>query len=277
MPKVLHTNNTGKEVRMIVGIWGNDKTGKSSLALSFPKPMLYMEFDLGGFERAKQGRPQIRKDFEEGLITYKTYMVPLQGIPDNVTFKPSKVITGMKEFWYSFLQDYIGFLDAKNGIVTGIIDTGTLLWETIATAFLQEKQEQQLDAHGNLIDTRKELRTSLLPIEYREPNIRMRGLLYQARVHNKNLILTHHSRDVYASRPNPRTGAFEEVKTDQKERAGFASLGDSTDWMLHTYMEGGVFKCKVCEESVPPTLVGTVIDNPTYDKIKLMVDKVNGA
>ena len=261
---------------MIVGIWGNDKTGKTSLALSFPKPMLYMELDLGGFDRAA---PRFKAEVDEGLITHKEYSVPFQGdfgVGDTPTFKPSKIITGMKEFWYSFLQDYIGFLNKDNGIATGVIDTGTLLWETICTAFLQEKQELQLDENGNVVGG-KELRTSLLPIEYREPNIRMRGLLYQARVHKKNLVLTHHSRDVYASRPNPKTGGYEEVRTDQKERAGFNSLGDSTDLMLHTYMENGTFMCNVCEESVPPTLVGTVIDNPTYDKIQNIVSKVNGA
>jgi len=257
---------------MIAGIWGNDKTGKTSLALSFPKPMHYMEFDLGGYDRAKH---RFKKEIEGGLITHKAYIVPFQGDFSEVTFKPSKIITGMKEFWYSFLQDYIGFLNANNGIATGVLDTGTLLWESICTAFLQEKQELQIDKNGNVIGGR-ELRTSLLPIEYREPNIRMRGLIYQARVHGKNLILTHHSRDVYATRPNPKTGAYEEVRTDQKERAGFNSLGDSTDLMLHTYLEGGVFKCRVCDESTPPSLIGTIIDNPTYDMIQLMITKLNG-
>ncbi len=257
---------------MIVGIWGNDKTGKTSLALSFPKPIYFMEFDLGGFDRAKY---RFKPHIESGEITYQKYVVPLQGIPGEVTFRPSKIITGVKEFWYEFLQDYIGFLNRDNGIVTGVIDTGTLLWETICTAYLQEKQELQLDAKGNVIGN-KELRTSLMPIEYREPNIRMRGLLYQARVHEKNLILTHHSRDTYASRPNPKTGVFEEVRTDQKERAGFNSLGDSTDLMLNTFRENGVFKCRVCDESIPPSLVGTVIDNPSWDKVHDMMEVLNG-
>ncbi len=36
----------------IVGIWGEDKTGKTTLALTFPKPMKVMEIDIGGFTRA---------------------------------------------------------------------------------------------------------------------------------------------------------------------------------------------------------------------------------
>ena len=88
---------------IVCGIWGNDKTGKTSVALSFPKPMLYMEFDLGGYDRAKygyNGMSMVPKDMEaKGDIIIKQYVVPMQGIIMGATVRPSKIITGVKGLW----------------------------------------------------------------------------------------------------------------------------------------------------------------------------------
>lgn len=253
---------------MIVGIWGNDKSGKTSLALTFPKPLTHFEFDLGGFDRAKW-----RFANDMGGITRKTYIMPFQVQMDGVSFKQSKMVVGMRELYYQFLSDYIGFInDPKQG--SGVIDTATLLWEITYLAYLQEKQENQLDTNGNLLPGEGRLRERLLPIEYKEPNIRMRGILYQAKAAGKNLILTHHSRDVYKGMINSKTGAVEEVKTGDKERSGFNSLGDSTDLMLHTYLNSSGFNCKVCEESAPRALVGISLEVPTYQMLVELMESM---
>lgn len=243
---------------LVVGIWGDDKTGKSSVALTFPKPMQYMEFDLGGYDRAKWR-------FDCSGIAYKAYTVPLQGSVMGATVRPSKIITGVEELWYEFLQDYIAFLSNKE-MVTGVFDTGTLLWEIICSAYLQEKQELQLNAKGENTSG-KELRVSLLPIEYREPNIRMRGLIYHARARGKILVIPHHSRDEYRPMPNPRTGLIEDAKTGRKERSGFGSLGDSTDWMLHTFKKGKEFRCRTEVGTVPDALMDMEFNEPSYEAI----------
>jgi len=264
---------------IVCGIWGNDKTGKSSLALTFPKPMLYMEFDLGGYDRAKYGYNGMGitpKDMEaSGDITIKQYVIPMQGIIAGPTVKPSKIITGVKELWYIYLGDFINVFLSSKEFVTGVIDTGTLLWETIHTAYLQEKQEIQLDPQGNPKPNEK-LRVSLQGVEYREPNIRMRGLVYHARVQGKNLVLTHHSRDEYKPMFNSTTGALVDTKTGKKERAGFGSLGDGTNWMIHTTRDKSGFHGLMDEGSVPDCVVGTVINNPTYDGIMAAVDMALG-
>ena len=215
---------------LVVGIWGNDKTGKSSLALSFPKPIQHFEFDLGGYDRAIK---RFKKERDAGLITTKPFIMPIQGNIDGVSIKESKIITGAKETWYKFLMAYLEFL--KGNMVTGIMDTGTLLYNLDCDAYLQEKQELQLPLRPDgMGQDGKSLRVILQPPEYREPNTRMRGLIYQAKAHGKNLVLTHHSRDEYKPMLNQRTGNIEETKTGAKERSGFASLGDGTDLMLHT-------------------------------------------
>jgi len=253
------------------GIWGEDKSGKSSLALTFPKPIQHFEFDLGGYDRAIW---RFKKDKDSDVITTKSFVMPIQGNVDEVTIKPSKIITGVKELWYQFLVEYLKFL--KDDIVTGIMDTGTLLWEMICTAYLQEKQEIQLDPNGNLLRSESRLRVSLLPIEYREPNIRMRGLIYQAKAHGKHLILAHHSRDEYKPMTDFKTGEIKDARTGARERSGFSSLGDSTDLMLHTYKKNGGFYCKVDEQSVPAALVGMEFENPSYDKIMDAIRMIQG-
>jgi len=253
------------------GIWGEDKSGKSSLALTFPKPIQHLEFDLGGYDRAKW---RFKKDTDGGFVTTKPFVVPMQGTIDEVTIKQSKIVTGVKELWYEFLVEYLRFL--KSEMVTGVIDTGTLLWETICTAYLQEKQEIQLDPNGNLLRSESRLRVSLLPIEYREPNIRMRGLIYQAKAHGKNLVLTHHSRDEYKPMTDFKTGEIKDSRTGERERSGFSSLGDSTDLMLHTYKQNGKFYCKVDEQSVPTALVGMEFEDPSYDKIAEAIRMIQG-
>lgn len=264
---------------IVCGIWGNDKTGKSSLALTFPKPMLYMEFDLGGYDRAKYGYNGMGitpRDLEaSGDIVIMQYVAPWQGIIDGATVRPSKIIIGIKELWYKFLGDYINKFLSDPKFVTGVFDTGTLLWEMDHTAYLQEKQEVQLDPQGNLKPNER-LRVSLKGVEYREPNIRMRGLVYHARVQGKNLVLTHHSRDEYKPMFNSTTGVLEDTKTGKRERAGFGSLGDGTDWMVHTTRDNDGFHGLMDEGSVPDCVVGTVINNPTYDGIMSAVDMALG-
>jgi len=239
--------------------------------LTFPKPIQHFEFDLGGYDRAIW---RFAEDRNEGLITTRPFVMPIQGTIDNVTVRQSKIITGVKELWYEFLIEYLRFLKDEDK-ATGIIDTGTLLWEVICTAYLQEKQELQLDSKGNVLPGEK-LRVNLLPIEYREPNIRMRGIIYQAKAHGKHLVLAHHARDEYKPMLNPKTGNVEDARSGKRERSGFSSLGDSADLMLHAYTDNGKFFCEVDSPSVPSPLVGMKFENPTYDGIMATIKMIRG-
>jgi len=262
---------------MIVGIWGEDKTGKTTLALTFPKPLAYMELDIGGFNRAKY---RFKEEIAGGNIITKykdrelSYAIPLQ---ISIQPKAARIIIGVKELWYKFLMDYLNLLQ-EPGITTIVVDTATLLWELICTGYIQEKQEVQLDSRGNLLPGER-LRISLIPIEYREPNIRMRGLIYQAKIHGKHLVMTHHARDSYKPAINPKTGAIEEIRSGEKERSGFAGLGDVADTIIHTYIikNSGelVPTCKIDLSELLP-LTGMVFPLPTYEKIITAMTMIRG-
>ena len=271
---------------MIFGIWGEDKTAKTTLALTFPKPMVYMEFDIGGFDRAIY---RFRSDYQSGLIRYEAYPMPMSFgklDPKNLQIRPSKLVVGMKELFYQWATKYIGHLQVAE-IASIVIDTFTLHYSITCDAYLQELQEKQLPlAPNGKGSDGKTLRTQLQQIEYREPNTRIRGVLYQAKSHHKHLVLVHHARDEYKPMPQ-RDGMVATSATGKRERAGFATLGDSADVIVRTYLQTDkvpdsnppttqvVPYCEVELAEVLP-LVGMKYREPSYDKITTNIKMLKG-
>lgn len=266
---------------MIFVLWGEDKSCKNTLALSFPKPLVDMEFDIGGFERSCRNLPHllIKDWYNQGLIKREQFIMPFQlGEIDPIKeiIRPSKIIVGMKELFYQFAVKFIGHLKDPN-IKTIFVDTGTLLYEVTCTGYLQEKQELQLplkpDGMGK--DGRP-LRVSLLPIEYREPYIRMRGFLYQAKAHGKHLVLTHHASDEYGL-IRLKDGTMGEGKTGKRVLHGWGQLGDGCDVLGHTYWSKAdskpYFNVELAEVK---ELEGMVIKEPTFDKIETTIKMLKG-
>ncbi len=276
---------------MIFGIWGPDKSCKTTLALSAPKPLVVMEFDIGGFERAKRNLPHlpIADWVRQGLIRYEAYPMPVQVgqlDPATMSVRPSKIIVGIKELFYRWLTAYLGHLRDTN-LASVVVDTSTLLYSITCDGYLQEKQEIQLDSRGNILPGEK-LRVQLTQLEYREPNNRMRGIIYNAKAAGKNLILTHHERDEYKLQPQ-KDGSLAQSPTGRKERAGFATLGDSADFIVHTYIKEEIQPvqpgqkptylrvpyCKVELASVQE-LVGMELATPTFDMIDRIAKMMRG-
>jgi len=250
--------------------------------MSFPKPLVDMEYDIGGFQRACRNMPNlpIKDWYTQGLIKLETYPIPFQiGKLDPVAniIRPSKIIVGMKELFYQFAGNYIRHLQNPD-IRTIVVDTGTLLYEVTCTGYLQEKQEIQMDANGNLLpsEVKKGLRVSLLPIEYREPYIRMRGFIYQAKAYNKNLVLTHHASDEYGLVRNSK-GEVVEGKTGKRVLHGWGQLGDGADVLGNTYWDKATkkpyFKVELAEVK---ELEDMVFEEPTYDKINTVIKMIRG-
>ena len=266
---------------MIFGLWGEDKSCKNTLALSFPKPLVDMEFDIGGFRRSCRNLPHlpIKDWYDAGQITVEQFVVPFQiGEIDavNKTIRPSKISVGMKELFYQFAAKYIQHLQDPN-ITTIMVDTGTLLYEITCTGYLQELQEKQgpVGANGKCADG-KYLRTSLLPIEYREPYIRMRGFIYQAKAHDKNLVLTHHASDEYGI-VRKSDGTFGNDKTGKRVMHGWTQIGDGVDVLGNTYWDSKEKKAKFkVELAEVKELEGMVFIDPTYEEINTVIKMIRG-
>jgi len=266
----------------IYGFWGEDKSTKSTLALSFPKPLVFMEFDIGGFARACRNLPHlpIKDWYDQGLIKYEAYPLPMtfgKFDPTKLEIRPSKLVVGMKELFYHWATEYVKHLQDPD-IASIVIDTATILKTVTDDCYLQELQEKQLplDPITGLGSDKKSLRTQLLQIEYKEPNSRTRGIYYNAKSHNKHLVLVHHARDEYKPMPQ-RDGSMANAPTGKRERSGFATLGDSADIIAYTYWDDKLKKpyCKI-ELAEVKELEGVVFETPTFQKIQSAIDMIKG-
>lgn len=203
---------------MIVAVWGDEKTAKTTLGLTFPKSIKHFDVDLG-FQRAA-GR--FKAEIEAGEIVTKRYPMPLQ---------MNSRLKGMRELWEEFQKDYYeAATDAK--WATLMVDSGTQLYELVRLAFLQEKQEAQLKRG---LKAGENLRESLLPVEYSEPFARLDAVYYAAKSVEKHLVVTHFSRDERMDRVNPVNGNIESVTTGKMELDGYKRTARQVDVVLYTY------------------------------------------
>jgi len=232
----------------IYALCGEEGTCKTTMALSFPKPLVHFDTDVGGFRRAAW-----RLSAEElAQIESKSYPKPIQieklkgqlGTPTTRIIVPKKV-EGMKELWQKFAQD---FVDAcmREDVCSLVVDSSTALWNICHQSHLQELQERQLSQHlkfkkGIPFDE-NDYREKLLPIEYGPANDKMRTVLHTARSFSKNLILTHYPTDEYGAIPDGK-GNVVEGKTGNIIMDGFKEtkkLSDMVMWLSvkETKVEG---------------------------------------
>ena len=133
-----------------------------------------------------------------------------------------------------------------------------------------------LRPNSNIGSDNKPLRTHLLPIEYRETYISMRGFAYQAKAHQKHLVVTHHASDEYGLVPGGG-GTLIEGKTGKRILHGWAQWGDSADVVGHTYWsktdKKPYFKVELAEVK---ELEDMEFDNPTYEKINNVIRMIRG-
>lgn len=261
---------------MIVSTWGEEGSGKSTVALTFPKPLFHMDLDLGGFERAiwrilkeaeKAGTPlrvrhcepkeDISKiNWSEYDIISKPYLAPVQmdklmgvGAEKAASVRFPRSVRGIKELWQEIVVDFVELCN-PNTVSTIITDSATQLWTICHTSLLQEKQEIYLSKPGKK-ESDDLFRERLQPMEF--PNDRMRSLIYTARAAGKNLVMTHYPKDVYKERVG--TNGIESYKSGEVEPDGFKHTVTLVDIVLWCWAE--VDKLKKLYD-------GT--DNPNYNK-----------
>jgi hypothetical protein len=220
----------------VVAICGDEGTGKSSMSLTFPKPLRHLDTDVGSFRRAAW-----RLDVED--VVSKSYPKPIQvdkllgnqGSASTRILTPKKV-EGMKELWQSIVMDFVAYC-TDDTVKTIVIDSFTSLWNTCHQAHLQELQEKQAVKFKTSNPSRQfdenDYRERLQPIEYGPANDRMRTLIHTARSYHKNLVLTHYPTDEYGTVPDGK-GGMVEGKTGIKIMDGFketVKLADLVVWL----------------------------------------------
>ena len=195
---------------------GPNKSGKTTAALSWPNPVLF-DFDL----RTEGVSPDVMSK----VIAHHRFGVPIS-IPKSGN-RPGvvKILQGWREQYDAFLIKYQEVLkDSKVDSI--VLDTATQMRQMVNQSYLQELQEARPDNP----------RERLIPIEYTEPNNRLRAIYNAARSADKNLILTHYEEEEYKDHIDSK-GDVHNVPTGKMLLAGFNKTEGIVDLVIRTTLE----------------------------------------
>lgn len=225
---------------LVVTVDGEEKHGKTSFGMTFPKPLLVLALDIGGVQRAEwrfqehMGKDIFVHEFSLPMQTENTLadiagLSKLKAMIGKTAAKTKPpIIKGTAELWYEFLTVYVSCLENEYtpegrtepvNFATLLVDTGTSMWQLCARGVLQEKQVRAA-ADGKY-------RERLQQIEYSEPNARMLAFLQAAREADKNLVMVQYLENQYGD----VLQSDGSVKTDVtgKRRNGWSHLDKYID------------------------------------------------
>jgi hypothetical protein len=266
----------------IASIVGEEGSCKSSMALSWPKPIFHFEFDIGGFDRAawryekefKILRLKADQDiptdcFDKYDIVSKPYPTPLditklmgqitegKRTDKAFTVRFPKKVEGMKELWQSIVTDFIPIVQMPR-LKTIIFDTSTVHYNIAHKTILQEFQERQLYNHKNDAQKRNlpfdenSFRERLQPTEYGFAYDKLRQIYQTASSYRKNSVSVHYPTDEYIKNPDATGSADKDIKSGNKKPDGWQELNKLADLIVwtsvkETNMAGQKFKLPICK------------------------------
>ena len=215
----------------LYGIYGPPGSTKSSIACSFPKPLVFYDFDRG-LHRARGGKLTVTDQgvaatyFDApGLITAKYPTIPIRSL----TTRYEK-LDGWRKAWGELVRGFAE--DCENpDIKTVVWDTATFEWKMCTECVLEELQQT------------KPGRKQLLQMEYGEPNSRQNTMLQAASIYRKNLVLVHHETDEYAPitmggrAVTDDDGNPKSAPTGKKIPDGFRYTIGKCDWVFYVKVE----------------------------------------
>ena len=257
--------------KLRMGLWGDVKTAKTSLAMTFPKPIFHVDLDqgfhrvtnrLGGLTYLEwsnydpNGKMLVEKIAQGHVadIYTKSYQQPL--------LWPGSKIVGIEDLWNEVVQDVIAAYQLPK-IQTVVLDTGSVAWELACNSELERAQRT------------KEDKQTLGVFEYRRPNNEMRALYGGAKTYDKNFAIVHHMAGVYEPRVNSN-GRVSDVKVGDTWK-GFKEMGAMVDVVGQTLIHEEKDAQGIIIKRTPRVYIGTCgltlemegrnVDEPTYDNL----------
>lgn len=229
----------------IVALCGEEGTCKTTMALTFPKPLSHLDVDVGGYARAAWRLDVSQAEshsFPKPLTEADIAKMKGQAIANPKASTRSlgvpKKIEGMKELWQNIIDQIVK--DALNQEVrTIVIDSATMHYKIGCDAYLQELQEKQLYKHKTNSQTRNipfdenNFREKLQPVEYGNVYDRLQRVYHTCRSYRKNLVLVHYPTDEYGTIPDGR-GGLVDGKTGKVIMDGYkdtAKFADIVMWL----------------------------------------------
>lgn len=163
--------------RLMVAVWGEPKTGKTSFALSFPDPIYFFNMDWGlehHIDRLKA----------EGRELY---------VANYLSVSPELTEAEAETMLMSFERDYATAL--KKGQGTIVIDTSTQLWQLVSKVFLDDIKKKRRDGQ-------------IYPFDYANANAYFQNLINQVKGNGMNMVLIQRAKEKYGPNGQP-TGTYE--------------------------------------------------------------------
>lgn len=254
-----------------LGIWGDIKTAKTSLALSFPKPLVHFDLDQSLIRAAHRYATKFSIEQLSLYMPLITWMEAHGGqpppdiisIPYQIPIKwPGTKVHGMIAMWDAFVNDVMTAYSTP-WVRSVSMDTGTMVWSVATTAHLERVQITNPD------------RQNLIQIEYSRPNTELRGLYGGATTYHKNLCITHHVGGLYQDQLTSK--GVEQMRVGDTWD-GFSKMGTLVDLVGRTYitkqnpmMAGGkpliIPALRVDTCGLTLSLEGQEVLNPTYDTL----------
>ena len=252
-----------------LGISGPTGSIKSSIALSFPDPIVF-DFDL-----RLHG---VKQDLRDRIVRHHQYQAPIH-IPLSGETRGNQVnivMQGWREMYDLFVQTLLKELRATD-CGTVMIDTGTQMREMVNNGYLQELQEGTQPG--------REIRHQLQQIEYGAPNKRIQSIYQAVKAANKYLVVTHYEEDEYVTKEvfDPREGKMvrESLQTGRKVLKGWNNTPNQMDLMMETSLEmleeknemGHVIGHRIApfgtitKAGLDLTMLGMKFLDPSYDSI----------
>jgi len=222
--------------RLIQAVDGQEKDGKTTYALSAPGPIALINMDVG-----------LEGVIEKWLPLKKIWVM-------NFDFRDSTNATEWDAVWTKVKNAWIAALEDKE-IRSLVWDTATEGWEL-----------NRLARFGKL--------TQIRPHHYGPVNAEFRDLIKRAYKYDKNIILVHKLRDVYAM--NKKSG--QEERTGEKEMAGFKDVPYIVQAHVRSVREeDGTFGIKVINCRHNAQLKGEWLPEPMNDFAGVACEMVEGS
>ncbi len=254
---------------LVLGVWGEIKTAKTTLGLSFPKPLFHLDFDQGidralprfldcRVLRVPDNTPLSQVNMQGADIITKPYILPIKW--------PGQAIQGLIKLWESVMDDMR--VACESSYIKSIIpDTGSGMWKMCTLAHLERLQLKDPN------------RQSIIQIEYGRPNGEMRAMFSAGRKYYKNMAILHHVGGMYEEKfvPDGKGGLKKESIRIGDTWDGFGGMGQFVDIVAKTHKgstDGSAPPLSLTFETCGLTLAaeGMNIPTPSYDSILNLIN-----
>ena len=244
---------------IVASVSGLEGTGKTTWALTAPKPLLYQATDFGdqGVLQKSNGGQIIRPtrgDYKLQIPFELRAFVDRKETEQERRAREGKLANYVHEkFYVPFYEDYIKALDA--GVRSVVWDTSAEIWEFI-----------RLSVFGRTSTNRSDLNA--------EANSKFKELVREANVRNVNLIMINHLKNKWESYADPRTGDVKWRPTKDFEMEGFDKaprLVAVNLWTKFTPGDEPLFEVEVKKNRDRPEFVGQTLPALPFEELMGML------